>query len=139
MDKAYSFKGAYIPNSLVKELGIDQAFLYCYVLNKLPDGKRKMILTMEEVTAETGLNDYLQRNIFKKLADKGYLKDTKERVQSGDSFQGVKRHVEVLRVPRFEWLLSIHHLPFRFLGAITWAVILAVRLRGANRTKLAIR
>lgn len=95
-------RGLYVPMSLVKELGIEKAFLYCYMVNKLPSVRKKFILTVEELESDTGLNDYLQRTLLKKLETLGYLKlsyTTKGMEQESDDWNPTKRCIEVLKLP----------------------------------------
>lgn len=96
-------KGIYIPMSLIREVGLDAAFLYCYVLNRLPEGSERTVsLRIEDVEKETRLSEYYQRKLLKKLSDDGYLKtfiNAKGYTGVGDEFEGPRRSVEVLKLP----------------------------------------
>ena len=67
-------KGIYLPMSVIRELGVEAALLYCYVLNRLnPSEGNKVALSIREVLADTGMKDYTQRKLFKVLEGEGYL------------------------------------------------------------------
>ncbi|MGA2762957.1 MAG: hypothetical protein ABSG17_06300 [Spirochaetia bacterium] len=96
-------KGIYLPMSLVREVGLDAAFFYCYVLNRLPEGSERTVsLRIEDVEKETGLNEYYQRKLLKKLSDVGYLGtfiNARGYTGVGDEFEGPRRNIEVLKLP----------------------------------------
>ena len=62
-------KGIYIPMSLIREVGLDAAFLYCYVLNRLPEGSERTVsLRIEDV--EKG--DRIERVLPKETTEKAF-------------------------------------------------------------------
>lgn len=63
-----------VPLWLAKSLGLKEAFLFCYLLGKRTDAKStSLAITVSAVERETGVNEYYQRAILKKLRAMGLL------------------------------------------------------------------
>ncbi len=68
-------KGVYLPLSAIRELGVEAAPLYCYLLKKMVAQKKdEIILAVRDVEKEIRVGDYKQRKILKELVAMGYLK-----------------------------------------------------------------
>ena len=62
------------PLWLSKSLGLREAFLFCYLLGKRTDAKStRLAMTVAAVEQETGVNEYYQRQLLKKLQARGLL------------------------------------------------------------------
>ncbi len=84
-----------VPLALVRELGVTEAFLFCYLMYKIDSPPEYTnILSIEEVERETGINEYTQRRVLADLAARGYLSVARE----GNS--PPRRRIDILRVPR---------------------------------------
>ena len=101
--KREKLKGIYLPMSLIREVGLDAAFFYCYVLNNLQEGSESAVsVRIKDVEKETGLSEYCQRRVLKKLSDVGYLKtfiSARGYTGVGDEFEGPRRNIAVLKFP----------------------------------------
>ena len=63
-----------IPLSLVKEIGVEEAFVYCYLSEKAKaDGQNKVMISVEMIRSDTGLNEYCQRKVLKNLKEEGWV------------------------------------------------------------------
>ena len=93
-------RGVYVPMSLIRELGVDVAFLYCYILNKIggEDGM-KVFFSVENVEKETGLNDYIQRKLLKELEAKGFVRISFERRYYTKYNMAPFRFVKIIKSP----------------------------------------
>jgi ribosomal protein S19E (S16A) len=93
-------KGVYVPMSLVRELGVDVAFLYCYILNKIDgEDRMKVLFSVENVEKETGLNDYIQRKLLKELEARGYVRISFQRRYCTKDTMAPFRFVEIIKPP----------------------------------------
>lgn len=63
-----------IPLTLVKEIGVVEAFVYCYLSEKAKaEGQNKTMISVEMIRSDTGLNEYCQRKTLKNLKEKGWV------------------------------------------------------------------
>ena len=63
-----------VPLSLVRLLGVTEAFLLCYPLKrKAESAKEDLSITIVKAEEETGVNEYHQRKILSKLKSRGLL------------------------------------------------------------------
>ena len=85
----------FIPLALVRHLGVMEAFLLCYLVCKIasPPAYNNLI-SVEEVTNETGINEYTQRKLLADLSKRGYLRVARE----GNA--PPKRRIDILRIPK---------------------------------------
>lgn len=84
-----------MPLALVKQLGVTEAFLLCYLVCKIDSPPSySNIISVEEVTNETGINEYAQRKILAELSKRGYIRVARE----GNA--PPKRRIDILRIPK---------------------------------------
>jgi len=85
----------FIPLALVRHLGVMEAFLLCYLICKIDSPPLySNIISVEEVTNETGINEYSQRKLLAELSKRGYIRVARE----GNA--PPKRRIDILRVPK---------------------------------------
>jgi hypothetical protein len=85
----------FIPLALVRHLGVMEAFLLCYLVCKVDSPPAYTnLLSVEEVSNETGINEYAQRKLLSELSKRGYLRVARE----GNA--PPKRRIDILRVPK---------------------------------------
>jgi len=84
-----------IPLPLVRHLGVREAFFLCYLICKIDSPPAyNNVISVEEVTNETGINEYTQRKLLAELSKQGYLRVARE----GNA--PPKRRIDILRVPK---------------------------------------
>ncbi len=89
-----SIKAFTIPLALVRQIGVTEAFLLCYLVCKLDSPPSfTNVLSVEEIANETGINAYTQRKILAALSEKGYIKVNRE----GNT--PPKRRIDILKIP----------------------------------------
>ena len=85
----------FIPLALVRHLGVMEAFLLCYLVCKIDSPPSySNIISVEERTNETGINEYTQRKILTELSKRGYIRVARE----GNA--PPKRRIDILSIPK---------------------------------------
>jgi hypothetical protein len=85
----------FIPLALVRHLGVMEAFLLCYLVCKIDSPPSySNIISVEEVTNETGINEYAQRKLLAELSKRGYIRVARE----GNA--PPRRRIDILRIPK---------------------------------------
>ena len=92
MDSLTAFS---IPLTLVRHIGVMEAFLLCYLVCKLDSPSSfTNTISVEEVANETGINEYSQRKLLAELSTRGYLRVARE----GNA--PPRRRIDILKIPK---------------------------------------